>query len=131
MELIKRLGEENVFVFGKTAEELIAMNGSYNPVKLLAESESLREIFAMLDSHLQKAPGGHAVYPLISSLKDSDRNYALLDFADYINKQEAVDALFKNKEAWGSRCLKNISKMGWFSTDRLVRDFAAGIWKII
>jgi glycogen phosphorylase len=107
------------------------MNGSYNPGKLLAESESLREIFALLESHLQTVSGGHAVYPLISSLKDSDRNFALLDFADYINKQGSVDALFKEREVWGGRCLKNISKMGWFSTDRLVRDFAAGIWKII
>jgi starch phosphorylase len=131
MELVKRLGEENLFVFGKSAEELLAMNGSYNPGKLLAESENLREVFALLESHLQTVPGGQAVYPLISSLKDSDRNFALLDFADYINKQEAVDALFKDKEAWGARCLKNISKMGWFSTDRLVRDFAAGIWKMI
>jgi starch phosphorylase len=131
LELVKRLGEENIFVFGKTAEELLALNGSYNPGKLLAESESLREIFALLESHLQTVSGGHAVYPLISSLKDSDRNFALLDFTDYINKQGAVDALFKDRDAWCGGCLKNISKMGWFSTDRLVRDFAAGIWKII
>jgi starch phosphorylase len=131
LELIKRLGEENIFAFGKTAEELQSMDGSYSPEKLLAENGALREIFALLESHLPTVPRGHAVYPLLSSLKDSDRNFALLDFSDYINKQGAVDALFKDKEAWGSRCLTNISKMGWFSADRLVRDFAAGIWKII
>ncbi|MDR0331773.1 MAG: glycogen/starch/alpha-glucan family phosphorylase [Chitinispirillales bacterium] len=131
IELIKRIGEENIFAFGKTAEELLSMNGGYNPAKILAESESLRAIFALLDSHLSKIPDGHTVYPLLSSLRDADRNFVLLDFADYINKQEAVDALFKNKGAWDSKCLLNISRMGWFSTDRLVRDFAASVWKII
>jgi starch phosphorylase len=131
LELIKRLGEENVFAFGKTAEELKSINGSYNPGKLLAESGDLREVFALLEAYLPTVAGGHTVYPLISSLKDADRNFALLDFTDYINKQGAVDALFKDREAWSCRCLMNISKMGWFSTDRLVRDFAAGIWKII
>jgi starch phosphorylase len=131
VELIKRVGEENIFGFGKTADELISMNGGYNPARVIAEDERLKRIFALLDTHLQKLPDGHAVYPLLSSLRDSDRSFALLDFSDYINKQEQVDELHKDAELWDSRCLLNISRMGWFSTDRLVRDFAAGVWKII
>jgi starch phosphorylase len=130
IELIKRAGEENVFAFGKTVEEILGMNG-YNPGILIEEDERLRKIFALLDSHLQNVSGGHAIYPLLSSLKESDRNFVLLDFADYINKQEAVDVLYKDRESWDAKCLRNISRMGWFSTDRLVRDFAAGVWKIM
>ena len=131
LELIKRIGDENIFAFGKTSDELIAVNGSYNPAKAMAEDARLKKIFALLDSHLSSLPDGHAVYPLLSSLRDSDRNFVLLDFADYINKQEAVDALYSSRASWDSKCLLNISRMGWFSTDRLVRDFASGVWKII
>jgi starch phosphorylase len=130
IELIKRSGEENVFAFGKTAKEILQLNG-YNPGNIIDGDERLKKIFTLLDSHLPNVSGGHAIYPLLSSLKESDRNFVLLDFADYINKQEAADVLYNNRESWDSKCLRNISRMGWFSTDRLVRDFAAGVWKIM
>jgi starch phosphorylase len=131
VELIRRVGEENIFAFGKTTEELLEMNGGYNPGRMIAEDDRLKRISALLDSHLMKIEDGHAVFPLLSSLRDSDRTFALLDFSDYIDKQDAVDELYKDRASWDSKCLLNISRMGWFSTDRLVRDFAAGVWKII
>ena len=130
LELIARMGEENIFAFGKTVEELLNVNG-YNPGKLLDEDERLKKIFALLDSHLPNVHDGHAIYPLLSSLRDSDRNFVLLDFADYINKQGQADEIYKDRELWDSKCLRNISRMGWFSTDRLVKDFAEKIWKIM
>ncbi|MCL2269635.1 MAG: glycogen/starch/alpha-glucan phosphorylase, partial [Chitinispirillia bacterium] len=131
VELIKRVGEENIFAFGKTAEEFINMNDGYKPAQIISGDERLKMIFTLIDAHLQTLTEGHAVFPLLSSLRDSDRNFALLDFDDYISKQRAVDDLYQDRASWDSKCLLNISRMGWFSTDRLVRDFAAGVWKII
>ncbi|MDR3012441.1 MAG: glycogen/starch/alpha-glucan family phosphorylase [Chitinispirillales bacterium] len=130
IELIKSLGEENIFAFGKTTEEIIAVNSHYNPGKIIEEDERLREIFALLESSLHSVPEGYALYPLLSSLRDSDRSFVLTDFADYINKQDKADELYNDRAVWDSKCLRNISKMGWFSTDRLVKEFASDIWKI-
>ena len=131
VELIKRVGEENIFAFGKTADELIAMNGSYDPGKVIEGDERLKKIFALLDSHLSSVPEGHAIYPLLSSLRDADRNFVLLDFDDYVKKQRQIDELYKDKETWDKKSLVNISRMGWFSTDRLVKELAGGVWKVM
>jgi starch phosphorylase len=130
LELIKRVGEQNIFAFGKTIDEMFAMNGSYNPAGVLDKDDRLKRVLGLIESHLPGIPDGNAIYPLISSLRDSDRYFALLDFADYVEKQKQVDEQFKDKEAWCRKALLNISKMGWFSTDRLIKDFASSVWKV-
>jgi len=131
VELIKRVGDENIFAFGKTSEELMGMNGGYDPNKIIEGDERLKKIFAFLDSQLPNIPDGQAIYPLLSSLRDADRNFVLLDFDDYVRKQQQVDELYKNREAWNTKSLINISRMGWFSTDRLVKELAGGVWKVM
>ncbi|MFW6245553.1 MAG: glycogen/starch/alpha-glucan phosphorylase, partial [Fibrobacterota bacterium] len=85
---------------------------------------------SLLETYVPTVQEGSAIYPLISSLRDSDRQFVLLDFDDYVRKQEAIDELYQDGAAWARKSLLNIARIGWFSSDRTVRDYAQNIWKI-
>ncbi|MDG5814494.1 glycogen/starch/alpha-glucan family phosphorylase [Chitinispirillales bacterium ANBcel5] len=129
LEMIEKVGTDNIFPFGRKTEELLAMN-DYNPNDIIGADRRLEDIFSLLDELLPAVQDGHAIYPLLSSLRDADRQFALLDFDDYVSKQKDIDILFANKNDWYRKCLLNIARVGWFSADRAVKEYAQTIWKI-
>ena len=130
IELIEQVGEENVFVFGKDVSELPAFN-RYQPFDLIAADKHLSALFAVLEEGLRRLPhNGLSINPLLSTLKDSDRYFVLLDFNDYILKQTAADQLFVNKQEWLGKGVQSIAQSGWFSIDRAVSEYARDIWRI-
>ncbi|MDR0306496.1 MAG: glycogen/starch/alpha-glucan family phosphorylase [Chitinispirillales bacterium] len=130
IEMIKKIGEENVFSFGKPADELLGLT-NYNPGGVISSDERLRNIFALLDSYLPTLPDGNYIYPLLSSLRDSDRRFVLLDFSDYVKNQQMIDELYQDRVLWGKKSLLNIAGAGWFSSDRTVNEFSTSVWKIL
>ena len=130
IEVVEKVGSENIFTFGKNGEEIAKLR-DYRPSELVAKDERLKSIFSFLENDfLPKVPQGHAIYPLLSSLRDSDRQYVLFDFNDYLLKQGLVDKLYSDEHAWVKTSLLNIARIGWFSSDRLVNEYARDIWKV-
>jgi starch phosphorylase len=129
LELAELVGEENVFLFGKTSEEIINMS-FYKPNDLLSADPRLKNIFTFLDKVLTSSSDGSAIYPLISSIRDSDRYFVLTDFNEYVNTQENIDRVYMEPLTWSKKCLLNIARVGWFSSDRSVREYAQEIWKV-
>ncbi|MBN1131376.1 MAG: glycogen/starch/alpha-glucan family phosphorylase [Chitinispirillaceae bacterium] len=129
-EIAEKIATEYIFTFGKGAEDLAAMQ-DYRPSDILAKDERLRDIFNFLEGELvPKTPKGNALHPLLSSLRDSDRQYTLLDFDDYVKKQDLIDTLYAYPLAWAKTRCFNIARIGWFSSDRLVHEYARDVWKI-
>jgi starch phosphorylase len=130
IEFVEKVGGEYIFTFGKNAGEIAAMN-NYRPADLLVSDERLRAIFTFLEKDMiPTTPDGHAIYPLLSTLRDSDRQFVLLDFADYCAKQELVDKLYTRPDAWLRTGVMNIARSGWFSSDRAISEYAHRIWNI-
>ena len=129
LELAELVGEENVFPFGKSSEEIIKMS-VYKPNDLLSADPRLKNIFAFLDKVLTTSTDGSAIYPLLSSIRDSDRYFVLTDFNEYVNTQDAIDRVYVEPLTWSKKCLLNIARAGWFSSDRSVREYAQEIWKV-
>jgi starch phosphorylase len=97
----------------------------------LARDERLKTIFSFLeDEVLPRTVDGHAIHPLLSALRDSDRHFVLLDFDDYIARQKQVDALYRDPIAWLKTSLTNLARIGWFMSDRIVQEYARDIWKV-
>jgi starch phosphorylase len=131
LELIERLGPENIVVFGRSIEELPAFN-RYQPYELLTSNKRLSAIFSLLEDRLKNIPqNGLSINPLLSTLKDSDRYYVLLDFDDYVQKQDDMDALFSDRLSWHKKSVITIARSGWFSIDRTVAEYARDIWKVL
>ncbi len=130
LELAEKVGLENISLFGKSSEELYNI-GDYRPQEYLQSDPRLSSIFSLLESLLPSLSDGSTIYPLISSLRDNDRYFVLLDFADYVQKQESIDQLFADKQMWSRACLMNIARSGYFSSDRATLEYAREIWKVI
>jgi starch phosphorylase len=129
LELLERLGPENMVIFGKSLAEL---PNRYQPYEILTANKGLSAIFSMLEDRLKSIPqNGVSINPLLSTLKDSDRYYVLVDFDDYVQKQDHVDALFAERSKWLRRSVVTIARSGWFSIDRTIVDFARDIWKVL
>ncbi|MBN1130762.1 MAG: glycogen/starch/alpha-glucan family phosphorylase [Chitinispirillaceae bacterium] len=130
VEFAETVGNDYILTFGKTGEEISLLNG-YRPSDLLSKDERLQAIFDFLENDLiPSAEEGHAMYPLLSSLRDSDRQFVLLDFSDYAAKNETIDTWYNDRTTWCKKTLMNIARSGWFSIDRAVREYAGSIWKI-
>ncbi|MGA3052142.1 MAG: glycogen/starch/alpha-glucan family phosphorylase [Chitinispirillaceae bacterium] len=130
IEMARRIGEGNIFTFGHDLPALSSLH-DYRPTDLLARDERLKTIFSFLeDEVLPRTVDGHAIHPLLSALRDSDRHFVLLDFDDYIARQKQVDALYRDPIAWLKTSLTNLARIGWFMSDRIVQEYARDIWKV-
>jgi starch phosphorylase len=130
LELAEKVGSDNISLFGKSSEELDNID-DYRPQEYLQSDSRLTSIFSLLESLLPSLSDGSTIYPLISSLRDNDRYFVLIDFDDYVKKQESIDQLFADKQMWSKACLLNIARSGYFSSDRATLEYAREIWKVI
>jgi starch phosphorylase len=130
LELIEKIGEENMIVFGKRTAEL-PDSRRYQPYDLLRSNKHLSSIFSLLEDRLGKMPhNGLSINPLLSTLRDSDRYYVLFDFDDFIRQQNRADELYGDRENWWKKSILSIARSGWFSIDRTVSEYGKDIWKV-
>jgi starch phosphorylase len=129
IEIAGKIGIENMFIFGMSGSALLEM-GQSKPSDIINADPRLCEIFRLLDETLTELPDGAAIFPLISTLRDLDRFFILTDFSDYLRIQELVDSEYSDSHKWAQKCILNIARIGWFSSDRTVREYADTIWKV-
>jgi len=131
IEIRDAVGAENFFLFGMTADEIAArreerLTGarSLEPSPLLAEAvELIREGF-----FCPEEPG--IFNPLIDDLLGYDPYMVLADFAAYAKVQAEVDDAFRHTDDWTRKAAFNIARVGGFSSDRTIREYASEIWGI-
>jgi starch phosphorylase len=129
LEIVERVGINNVFLFGRSSQELPSPN-SYQAYDVLSANAMLSEIFKFLNNKLDSmSHDAICIRPLLSTLMDSDRYFVLLDFDDYLRRQADADALFANPTLWAAKGVVNIARSGYFSIDRTIRQYASDIWK--
>jgi starch phosphorylase len=131
VEIRDAVGVENFFLFGLTTEEVHArVEAGYDPKAELEKSPRLR---AVLDTILGGAfspdePGRFR--PVVDALLGADRFLLLADFESYLAAQDRVDALYRDPEAWTRAAVLNTARMGRFSSDATIADYARDIWGV-
>jgi starch phosphorylase len=132
IEIREAVGEDNLYIFGLRADEVAALraSGRYDPRALVASTPSLARVLDAIRSG-RFSPGEPGIYdPLLSSLLDGDRWLVLADFAAYGATQEQVSRDWHDAEAWSRRAALNVARMGFFSSDRAIREYATAIWNL-
>lgn len=132
VEIREAVGDDNIVIFGLKAEEVIAMcaNGQCNPRDLYNSDPRIRQIIEQLvDGSL---PGGPDEFrPLYDYLVHGAGDFfELQDFAAYLDAQDKVDALYRDRRTWSGMSARNIARSGQFSSDHTVGEYAIGIWNI-
>lgn len=129
LELAECVGEDNIALFGHTRAELEALD-DYRSDEFLESHEELSAVFAFLEEVLPSIDHKGTTTPLLASLRDSDSFFVLLEFDDYVAKQEKLGSLARDRLQWLAMSLRNIARIGWFSSDRLVAEYAKDVWKV-
>jgi starch phosphorylase len=132
IEIRDEVGAENIFIFGRTAEEIAALHSqAYNPWDYYHANVELQGVLDMLAAgHFSPDDPGR-FQPLVDSLLQGGDRYALLaDYADYIVCQGRVDEMYADEEAWTRRAILNVAHAGHFSSDRAIRDYATAVWGV-
>jgi starch phosphorylase len=132
IEIREQVGDDNIFIFGlSTAEVMSQQAAGYQPLRIY---ESNPRIKAVLDAirggqFSEDEPGRYR--ELVDSLLwGGDRYMLLADFDSYVAAQARVDALYDNPQAWASKAIANVAGMGFFSSDRTIREYARDVWAI-
>ena len=131
VEMAQEAGEENLFIFGMTAQEVAERRASYSPWDIYHTDPEIRAaIEAIRDNHF--CPQEPSLFQsIVQSLLDFGDHYMLLgDLKSYIAAQERVNQLYRQPEAWAKKALLNIARSGKFSSDRTIREYAEQIWKV-
>jgi len=132
IEIRDRVGEENIFIFGLTAEEVEqTRKAEYRPRDYYESNPELKQALDMIRDGYFAPSHPHIFLPLIDSLlKHGDPYRVLADFGDYVETQKKVEALYLDPETWTRKSIINSANMGHFSSDRSIREYCRLIWGI-
>lgn len=132
VEMGDHVGKENMFIFGNSAQQVAALrHQGYDPHKIFDEDEELRQVLTQIATGTFSPQEPERYRNIFDSLVNLGDNYQLLaDYRSYVDMQDKVDQLYRQPQAWYQRTLDNIVKMGYFSSDRAIREYADEIWHI-
>ena len=132
IEIAEHVGEENIFIFGKRTEDLKKMKAEgYNPWRYINTSEDLKLVLESIRENIFDKDNPDLFKDLYHELTDAgDFYFYLADYKDYIKCNKDVDKLYQNKLEWTKKSLLNITRMGWFTSDRSINDYNENIWHL-
>ncbi|MGB3415723.1 MAG: glycogen/starch/alpha-glucan phosphorylase [Mesorhizobium sp.] len=131
VEIRERVGDDNIFIFGLTAEEVAERRANgYEPRAVIEASRELSQAIAAVSSGVF-SPGDPSRYrDLMDGLYQHDWFMVAADFDAYAATQRAVDEVWRDSPDWYARAIRNVAHMGWFSSDRTIREYAKEIWNV-
>jgi len=132
IEIAQHVGEENIFIFGHREEELgkLTQDG-YNPWSFYDNDPELQKVLEAIRVN-QFDPTQPAIFMDIfdNLTRHGDPYFYMADYRPYIEAQQKVEELFRNPDAWAEKAILNVARMGWFSSDRTIGEYAEKIWGI-
>jgi starch phosphorylase len=131
IEIRERVGSDNFFLFGHTADELAVLNRQgYHPMPWLENDPTTREAIDLIGSGHFSEGDRDLFHPLLANLCGSDPFRVMADIGDYRRAQNEVDAAWRDPGRWGTMAVLNTARCGFFSSDRSIREYAERIWKV-
>jgi starch phosphorylase len=133
IEILEEVGGENIFIFGLTAKEILLMeqNLSYRPHDYYVVYPEIRIVLdALLDNTFCPSEPGLFQWIYNKLLFEGDTYFHLADFISYIKTLEKADEEFNNRALWAQKSILNIARMGKFSSDRAIMEYANKVWEV-
>jgi starch phosphorylase len=131
IEIREEVGEENIFIFGLTAEEINCLKRSgYNPRDYYRSNPELKQTIDMIENGFFLRSQPELFRPIVDSLLNHDHFMLLADFAYYLECQKTVSEVYKDQEKWTKMSILNVANMGKFSSDRTIKEYAEEIWGV-
>ncbi|MQX75283.1 glycogen/starch/alpha-glucan family phosphorylase [Sinorhizobium medicae] len=130
VEMRDWVGEENIQIFGMTAEDVgKARAEGHNPRAIIENSRELSQALSAIASGVFSPDDRNRFSSLVDGLYNHDWFMVAADFEAYAKAQREIDQLWTKPAAWYSKAVRNTARMGWFSSDRTIRQYAGEIWR--
>ncbi|MCE6074344.1 glycogen/starch/alpha-glucan family phosphorylase [Agrobacterium vitis] len=130
VEMRDHVGEDNIFIFGMTAEEVGKVRAEgHTPRPIIERSRELSQALAAIASGVFSPDDRDRFASLVDGLYNHDWFMVAADFDAYATAQRQVDAVWTDQPLWQSKAILNTARMGWFSSDRTIRQYTADIWR--
>ncbi|RQV93013.1 MAG: glycogen/starch/alpha-glucan phosphorylase [Calditrichaeota bacterium] len=131
VEIREEVGEDNIFIFGLTAEQVLKKrDGGYNPSLIYEKDSELKQALDQIKNGYFCKSQPDLFKPLIEPLLKQDYYMLLADYRSYIEMQEKVADAYKDKIKWAVKSIMNSANCGRFSSDRTIKEYAENIWKV-
>ena len=133
VEIADLVGKENIFTFGEDSQTVIDRyaRGDYNSRSYYESNEDLKRAADFIVSDTVKAVGcSENLERLYNELLNKDWFMTFPDFNDYVETREKAYAAYDNRKEWAKKMIVNISKAGFFSSDRTIAQYNKDIWKL-
>jgi glycogen phosphorylase len=129
VEIREEVGAENFFLFGLTTEEVYARKSAgYNPMDYYHNNEMLRRVIDQISYGYFSNGDKNMFKSFVDSLLYRDEYMALADFQSYVDCQQKVSETYLDIEKWTTMSILNVARMGKFSSDRSIMEYAKNIW---
>jgi len=131
VEMAEEAGEENLFLFGLTAEQVVSTRGWYSPRwHYDNEPETRAALDLMFSGHFSRNEPG-VFEPLRQTLLTRGDFYMhLADLGSYLEADKRLTELYADPDAWARKAILNVASAGKFSSDRTIAEYATDIWKV-
>lgn len=131
IEISEICGPNSSFMFGMNADQVEhVFESHYQPGSYYDKDEKIKKVIDMLNEGFNGVSFESISQYLLNSANGGDPYMCLADFDSYVKAHEKLDALYKKPAEWHKQCLINVSKMGYFSSDRSIEDYARDIWDL-
>lgn len=130
IEIREKVGAENFFLFGLDEAEVDNLKFSgYNPRQYYESNEQLKLVLDQLVSGMFSEGDRDLFKPIVDSLLNRDDFMLLADYQAYVDCQRELGRTYLDKSKWTKMSILNVSRMGYFSSDRSIREYRERIWK--
>lgn len=131
VEIREEVGDDNIFIFGLLADEVVKLKSNgYNPKTYYEKNAELKQVVDMIATNFF-SPNEFGIFDdMIRGLMEVDYYLLFADYQSYVDAQDKVAQLYKKKEEWTKKSIYNVARVGKFSSDRSVQEYADKIWKV-
>lgn len=131
IEIREAVGEDNFFLFGLRDEKIKEMRPNYNPHKIYEESEYIKRILNAVNSNMFCEKENPTLFkPIFDELVNRDYFFVLADLEAFNSAMKQAEKTYLDQESWVKKAIYNVAKIGYFSSDRAVMEYAKNIWHI-
>ena len=131
VEIREEVGDENIFIFGLLADEVVKLKASnYKPKDYYDKNKFLKKVVDMIAANFFNPQEPGIFDDMIKGLMNVDYYCLFADYQAYIDAQDKVAKLYLNQEEWTKKSIYNVARVGKFSSDRSVSEYTKKIWKV-
>src|SRR5437868_10452839 len=124
VEICEEVGRDNIFIFGMLTPEVKELRSKYQPWTYESQNEELHGVLEAMRNGTFSPGEPDAFKPLADSLTHHDEYMLMADYAAYIACQDEVSKAYRDTATWTKKSILNVAKMGKFSTDRTIAQYA-------